>query len=60
MEVVIILVLAFAGLMRLRLARRIAGTPLGSGPRGRWIVRFNQALGLALLLAAVLWALLRR
>jgi len=60
MDVVIVLVLAFAGLYRMRLARRIAGTPIAASKHGRWIVHFNRWLGLALLTAALAWLLWRR
>jgi hypothetical protein len=60
MDAVIVLVLAFAGLYRLRLARRIQGTAIADARHGRWIVAFNRWLGLALIAAALLWLWWRR
>jgi hypothetical protein len=59
-DVVIVLVLAFAGLFRMRLARKIAATPIAATKHGRWIVAFNRWLGLALIAAALLWFWWRR
>ena len=60
LDVVIVLTLAFTGLLRLRLARRIAATPIAASRHGRWIVHFNRGLGLVLLAAALSWLLWRR
>jgi hypothetical protein len=60
MDVVIVLVLAFAGLYRIRLARRIAATAIADTRQGRWIVQFNRWFGLALILAALAWLIWRR
>lgn len=60
MDVVIVLVLAFAGAYRLLLARRIAATAIADSRHGRWIVAFNRWLGLALIAAALLWLWWRR